>query len=149
MPIHYTADEETLVNLAKSVNGILLPGGGVSLSNSSVYYQAGKTLYDAAVKFNTAGEKFPIWGTCLGEISSPRSAASQSVMMGARWASKGAAGLYAQDSRSSLGSSPTRTTRRCPRTRARHGLTPRTTRCRWWPRRRCHTRGCSAARRPP
>jgi len=55
VPIHYTADEETLVNLAKSVNGILLPGGGVSLSNSSVYYQAGKTLYDAAVKFNAAG----------------------------------------------------------------------------------------------
>jgi gamma-glutamyl hydrolase len=66
VPIHYSADEATLTSLAKSVNGILLPGGGVSLSNSSVYYQAGQTLYNAAVKFNDAGEHFPIWGTCLG-----------------------------------------------------------------------------------
>ena len=66
VPIHYSADEATLTSLAKSVNGILLPGGAVSLSNSSVYYQAGQTLYNAAVKFNDAGEHFPIWGTCLG-----------------------------------------------------------------------------------
>ena len=66
VPIHYSADEATLINLAKSVNGILLPGGGVSLSNTSVYYQAGQALYNAAVKFNDAGEHFPIWGTCLG-----------------------------------------------------------------------------------
>lgn len=66
VPIHYTADTATLTSLAKSVNGILLPGGGVSLSNSSVYYQAGQALYNAAVEFNDAGEHFPIWGTCLG-----------------------------------------------------------------------------------
>eukprot|EP01044_Picomonas_judraskeda_P013009 COSAG03_NODE_1923_length_3352_cov_2.871196_2_plen_264_part_00 len=66
VPIHYSADKDTLTRLAKSVNGILLPGGAVSLANSSVYYQAGQTLYDAAVKFNDAGEHFPIWGTCLG-----------------------------------------------------------------------------------
>ena len=71
VPIHYTADEATLQTLAASVNGILLPGGGVSLSNTSTYYKAGKTLYDAAVKFNDAGHPYPIWGTCLGALLAP------------------------------------------------------------------------------
>lgn len=68
VPIHYTADEATLQTLAKSVNGILLPGGSASLKNASTYYMAGKTLYNAAVKSTDAGQPLPIWGTCLGAL---------------------------------------------------------------------------------
>ena len=49
------------------LNGILLPGGGASLDpNNSVIYRVGSILYEEAEKSNAAGERFPIWGTCLG-----------------------------------------------------------------------------------
>jgi gamma-glutamyl hydrolase len=62
VPIQYDADTATLMKLFNSVNGILLPGGGVSLTNTSHYLNAGKTIYDAAVKSSKAGVKVPIWG---------------------------------------------------------------------------------------
>jgi gamma-glutamyl hydrolase len=66
VPIHYDSDPETLRTLVGSVNGVLFPGGSASLANSSQYYQAGKVIYDAAVKANDAGSHLPLWGTCLG-----------------------------------------------------------------------------------
>ena len=66
VPIHYTADDATLTELVGSVNGVLFAGGSASLSNTSTYYKAGKTVYAAAVKANEAGQHFPLWGTCLG-----------------------------------------------------------------------------------
>eukprot|EP01050_Picozoa_sp_SAG11_P022046 SAG11_NODE_4063_length_2082_cov_1.845688_1_plen_169_part_00 len=65
VPILYDSDKATLLKLFSSVNGILFPGGSASLQNSSRYYIAGKTLYDAAVSANQKGDHFPIWGTCL------------------------------------------------------------------------------------
>jgi len=49
----------------KGINGLLLPGGGVSLLDSE-YAKAAKVFYNLALKANSQGNYFPIWGTCLG-----------------------------------------------------------------------------------
>eukprot|EP00090_Calanus_glacialis_P045280 TRINITY_DN8294_c0_g1_i1.p1 TRINITY_DN8294_c0_g1~~TRINITY_DN8294_c0_g1_i1.p1 ORF type:complete len:323 (-),score=87.85 TRINITY_DN8294_c0_g1_i1:89-1057(-) len=51
--------------LFSSVNGLLIPGGAVSIFDSG-YAEASNIFFDMAKKENDAGEVFPIWGTCLG-----------------------------------------------------------------------------------
>lgn len=57
--------EDQLENLFNSINGVLLPGGAVSIYDSP-YERTGKTLFNLAKQANDAGDIFPIWGTCLG-----------------------------------------------------------------------------------
>jgi len=66
VPVHYDASEAELTALFGSINGLLLPGGGSDLKNTTRLHRAGKTLYDLAVKANDAGDFFPLWGTCMG-----------------------------------------------------------------------------------
>jgi len=47
------------------INGVLIPGGAVSIYDSG-YAEASNLMFDMAKKENDAGEVFPIWGTCLG-----------------------------------------------------------------------------------
>lgn len=45
---------------------ILFPGGAVWFNQTDGYADAGRLIYDIAIKMNNRGEYFPIWGTCLG-----------------------------------------------------------------------------------
>jgi len=66
-PIIATEQEQTeyLRELFNGVSGVLLPGGGSSIHNSS-YATASNLIYNWAVKENDEGTIFPIWGICLG-----------------------------------------------------------------------------------
>ena len=66
VPVHYDASPAELKALFRSINGLLLPGGGANLSNGTLIHSAGRLLYDLAVTANDAGDSFPIWGTCMG-----------------------------------------------------------------------------------
>ncbi|CAM4585763.1 unnamed protein product [Lepidochelys kempii] len=48
-----------------SINGVLFPGGGVSLKTSE-YSRVARIFYKKALKTNDKGDYFPVWGTCLG-----------------------------------------------------------------------------------
>jgi len=56
---------QNFTKLFESINGVLLPGGGVSLTDSP-YASVGKQMFEMAKAANDAGDYFPIWGTCLG-----------------------------------------------------------------------------------
>ena len=49
VPIQHNSTEDDLLYFFKSVNGILLPGGAVSLHGTQ-YYETVKTLYAFAVQ---------------------------------------------------------------------------------------------------
>jgi len=66
VPIHYDAPEAELKELFKHLNGIIFPGGGTSFKEDTLFFKAGKVLYDLALEANDAGDIFPIHGTCLG-----------------------------------------------------------------------------------
>ncbi|CAL1596379.1 unnamed protein product [Knipowitschia caucasica] len=65
VPVMINQTEEEYKALFYSLNGILLPGGGVSIYSSG-YARASKIFYDLAIEANQKGDFFPIWGTCLG-----------------------------------------------------------------------------------
>lgn len=48
-----------------SINGVLFPGGSVSITDSE-YAKLGKVIFQYAKEANDKGDYFPIWGTCLG-----------------------------------------------------------------------------------
>ena len=61
MPIAYDANNATIDEIFKSVNGVLMPGGGALLPDSA------KRMYENAVRANVErNDHFPIWGTCNG-----------------------------------------------------------------------------------
>ncbi len=65
VPILDTYNKKNLTLLFNSINGLLLPGGGVSLSTSK-FFKTGKKLHQMAVDFNHKGGYFPIFSICLG-----------------------------------------------------------------------------------
>ena len=65
IPIHTHYKDAELRDLFKAINGILLPGGGASLTDSSYIHNA-RLLHEMAIDANERGDYFPIWGTCLG-----------------------------------------------------------------------------------
>lgn len=65
VPILDTYDDANLTKIFRSINGILLPGGGVNLKNSK-FFKTGKKLFKMAVDVNHKGGYFPIMGICLG-----------------------------------------------------------------------------------
>ncbi|XP_068221314.1 gamma-glutamyl hydrolase-like [Palaemon carinicauda] len=67
VPILINQDTSYYEYIASSVNGILFPGGDVSMTNSSGYGMAGQTLYELAVEAYIKGAPLPVWGTCLGQ----------------------------------------------------------------------------------
>ncbi|XP_066952437.1 gamma-glutamyl hydrolase-like isoform X2 [Macrobrachium rosenbergii] len=66
VPIFINQDDSYYENIASSVNGILFPGGVVSITNSSAYGAAAEKLYEHVIKANMEGTYLPLWGTCLG-----------------------------------------------------------------------------------
>ena len=65
IPIFNNLTESETVKLFKSINGVLFPGGIVSVLNSS-YANISKIIYRLAKKTFDEGGYFPIMGMCLG-----------------------------------------------------------------------------------
>ncbi|XP_060921080.1 gamma-glutamyl hydrolase [Labrus mixtus] len=65
VPVMIGQTPEEYKTLFNSINGILYPGGAVSLTTSG-YARAAKIFYDLAIEANQKGDYFPVWGTCLG-----------------------------------------------------------------------------------
>ncbi|KAM6971634.1 gamma-glutamyl hydrolase [Tautogolabrus adspersus] len=65
VPVMINQTLEEYKSLFNSINGILYPGGAVSLTTSG-YARAAKIFYELAIEANQKGDYFPVWGTCLG-----------------------------------------------------------------------------------
>lgn len=64
--IPHNATERKLKWLAKRVNGVLFPGGGLGGSALAAYFQRAQWLFDWALEWNAQGDPFFLWGTCMG-----------------------------------------------------------------------------------
>eukprot|EP00794_Sanderia_malayensis_P018650 gene18651-20531_t len=64
-PIRHDLNTGELMEILNSINGVLFPGGGVSLSKSR-YAKTGEKIFAYAKKRSDAGDYFPIFGVCLG-----------------------------------------------------------------------------------
>uniref|UniRef100_A0A3Q3W8L1 folate gamma-glutamyl hydrolase n=1 Tax=Mola mola TaxID=94237 RepID=A0A3Q3W8L1_MOLML len=65
VPVMINQTEEEYKTLFYAINGILYPGGGVSIISSG-YERTAKIFYELAIEANVRGDYFPVWGTCLG-----------------------------------------------------------------------------------
>ncbi|XP_055459323.1 gamma-glutamyl hydrolase [Psammomys obesus] len=65
VPVRLDLTHIEYTELFKSINGILFPGGGVSILHSS-YSHVAKIFYNKAIESYNNGDYFPVWGTCLG-----------------------------------------------------------------------------------
>jgi len=66
VPILYDISSADLKILFSSINGILLPGGGVDFNSQPVYMNTLQTIWQLVIAANDAGDYFPLWGTCMG-----------------------------------------------------------------------------------
>lgn len=66
VPIRYTLNTTEVETIFNSINGFLLPGGGVDFGTQHQYWQTLTTIYSLALKANAKGDYFPMWGTCMG-----------------------------------------------------------------------------------
>ena len=65
VPIPFDSSKSHMLDLFRSVNGILFTGGDTNVSNvSGQYMKAAKLLYQQVVLANDRGEHVPLWGTC-------------------------------------------------------------------------------------
>mmetsp|Transcript_10640 Transcript_10640/g.14900 ORF Transcript_10640/g.14900 Transcript_10640/m.14900 type:complete len:331 (-) Transcript_10640:451-1443(-) len=60
IPIPYHADNKTVEDIFNQVNGVLFTGGKSHLPD------AARKIWELAKEANENGDKFPLWGTCLG-----------------------------------------------------------------------------------
>jgi len=65
VPVPWDAPSSLLSEYFSHTNGMLFPGGGTPLHNST-YRETGETLFQLAKAANARGEVYPLWGTCLG-----------------------------------------------------------------------------------
>ncbi|KAM6171771.1 gamma-glutamyl hydrolase [Erethizon dorsatum] len=65
VPIRLNLTDMEYEELFKSINGVLLPGGGSNLETSD-YAQVSKIFYKLSKQSFDDGDYFPVWGTCLG-----------------------------------------------------------------------------------
>ncbi|XP_036377002.1 gamma-glutamyl hydrolase [Megalops cyprinoides] len=65
VPVKVNQTHQEYERLFNSINGVLFPGGGVNLTTSG-YAEAARVFYNLALKANSEGDYFPVWGTCLG-----------------------------------------------------------------------------------
>jgi gamma-glutamyl hydrolase len=66
VPINYSWSFDKHKDIFGKVNGILFPGGGVALTNTSRYMEVMKLYFDLTVEANKRGDYTPLWATCLG-----------------------------------------------------------------------------------
>ncbi|CAO2580225.1 Gamma-glutamyl hydrolase [Lemmus lemmus] len=65
VPIRVDLPPTEYVELFKSINGILFPGGSANISHSE-YFHVARIFYNKAIESYDDGDYFPVWGTCLG-----------------------------------------------------------------------------------
>ncbi|XP_071107856.1 gamma-glutamyl hydrolase-like [Haliotis cracherodii] len=65
VPIRVRQTQQYYEQLFSKINGALFPGGHVSIVSSD-YSKTARIIYDLAVKANSEGEVFPLWGSCEG-----------------------------------------------------------------------------------
>ncbi|GAB5363048.1 hypothetical protein AAMO2058_000850100 [Amorphochlora amoebiformis] len=66
VPIFWDAPREEIRTVVQSVNGVLWPGGGVTLRNGTAYEDVSRFVWELGLEMNDKGIHFPMWGTCLG-----------------------------------------------------------------------------------
>uniref|UniRef100_A0A2D4GSL1 folate gamma-glutamyl hydrolase n=2 Tax=Micrurus TaxID=8634 RepID=A0A2D4GSL1_MICCO len=65
VPVRLNRSLEEYDEIFRSINGLLFPGGSVSLATSE-FSRVAKIFYTKALQANDREDYFPIWGTCLG-----------------------------------------------------------------------------------
>uniref|UniRef100_A0A6J0V9Q3 folate gamma-glutamyl hydrolase n=1 Tax=Pogona vitticeps TaxID=103695 RepID=A0A6J0V9Q3_9SAUR len=65
VPIRLNRSDEEYEKIFHSINGILYPGGAVSLETSE-FSRVAKIFYNKALEAYDSGDYFPVWGTCMG-----------------------------------------------------------------------------------
>ena len=65
VPILNNLTENEINKLFQSVNGVLFPGGDVSVTSSD-FARTGRIIYKLAMEAFDNDDYFPLWGTCLG-----------------------------------------------------------------------------------
>lgn len=65
VPIRPDLNDAQYETLFRSINGVLLPGGGANLTHSG-YSRVAKIFFTKALESFDNGDYFPVWGTCLG-----------------------------------------------------------------------------------
>jgi len=65
VPVTTTMSSQEIEDIFYSVNGVLLPGGAVSIFESK-YATNTRHFFELATEANKRGDFFPVWGTCLG-----------------------------------------------------------------------------------
>ena len=79
-PIMTNLTKEEIIKIFRSVNGVLFPGGDVSVTESD-YARIGRTIYKLAKEAFDNNDYFPLWGTCLGfELLSVITSGSSDVL---------------------------------------------------------------------
>ncbi|CAG9863654.1 unnamed protein product [Phyllotreta striolata] len=66
IPIWIGQDRDYYERVVNYTNGILFPGGGTYFTEDNGYGVAAKQIYHLAIKSNTKGTYYPIFGICLG-----------------------------------------------------------------------------------
>lgn len=84
VPIRFDLPEPALKSLFQQVNGLVIPGGTVSIFETGdhpKFRAAAKYLMELAMESNDAGVPFPVHGTCAGfELMSVLTAETDSVL---------------------------------------------------------------------
>ncbi|XP_031222375.1 gamma-glutamyl hydrolase isoform X1 [Mastomys coucha] len=65
VPVRLDLSDADYERLFRSINGVLFPGGGASLTHSG-YSRVAKIFFNKAIESYDNGDHFPVWGTCLG-----------------------------------------------------------------------------------
>lgn len=67
IPVRYNWSRSKLRKVFGLINGLLLPGGAADLHpNKHQFFRSVSYMFQLAEESNQRGERFPIWGTCLG-----------------------------------------------------------------------------------
>ena len=65
VPVFNNLTASQVTDLFRSLNGVLLPGGGANMTDSG-YARNSKLFLKLAMEAYKTGDYFPIWGTCRG-----------------------------------------------------------------------------------
>lgn len=80
VPIKTGLSDEEVVDTFNSINGVLFPGGDVSVTDSD-YARIGNVIFNQAIEAFANNDYFPIWGICLGfELLATMVSGSSSVL---------------------------------------------------------------------
>ena len=66
VPLFAYSDKSYFDKLLPQINGVLFPGGGISINISNKWTQNADYILKYAINSTKNGNPFPVWGTCLG-----------------------------------------------------------------------------------